>query len=240
MTDTPLPPDDDAPMTMAAEFALGLLEGDERVVAMRRLLAEPDFAAEVERWRDHFGLLFDAWPETAAPAHGAARIEAALAPKPVVANDNGGARLWQAIAGLSTAAAAVLLGFMILTPTAVTPPVVNVAPNPVLIAAITPTAKGAPVAALYDPRSGALRIGAAALADGAHSAELWVIGAEDKKPHSLGVLRAAAETQIALRDVDRLRLIAGATLAITIEVPGGSPTGLPQGPLVAAGPLARI
>ena len=240
MTDSPILPDDDAPMTMAAEYALGLLDGEERAAAMRRLLAEPDFAAEVERWRDHFAVLFDAWPEVAAPTAGAARIEAALAPKPVVANDNRGARLWQGIAGVSTAAAAALLGVMVLTPSPVPPPVVKVAPASLLVAAITPTAKGAPVAALYNPNSGALRIGAASLTDTAHSAELWVIGAEDKTPHSLGVLRPASETQLALRDADRQRLIAGATLAITIEVPGGSPTGKPQGPLVAAGPLAGI
>ena len=250
MTDTPLPPDDDAPMTMAAEFALGLLEGEERAVAMRRMLAEPGFAAEVERWRDHFGVMFDVWPEATAPADGAARIEAGLTPHTAAANDNRAVRRWQGIAALTSTAAAALLGVMVFGPSLVPPPAVGpvekVAPDPVLIAAITPTDMGAatdggtPVAALYEPRSGALRIGAAALADKSHSAELWVIGATDKVPHSLGVLRPGAETQIALRDADRQRLIAGATLAVTIEVPGGSPTGKPQGPLVAAGPLARI
>jgi len=244
MTDTPLPGDDDAPMTMAAEFALGLLDGEERATAMRRMLAEPGFAAEVERWRDHFGLLFDAWPEAAAPAGGVARIEAALTPRPVATNDNRAVRRWQGVAALTSAAAAALLGVMVFGPSLVPPPtvgpVVKVTPDPVLIAAITPSEKGAPVAALYEPRSGALRIGAAALADASHSAELWVISATDKTPHSLGVLRPGAETQLALRDADRQRLVAGATLAVTIEVPGGSPTGKPQGPLVAAGSLVGI
>lgn len=240
MTDAVLPPDDDAPLTMAAEFALGLLEGDERAVAMRRLLAEPGFAAEVERWRDHFGVMFDAWPEAAAPADSLARLQSALMLKPEATNDNRRVGLWQAIAGISTVAAAALLGVMVFGPSGVSPRVADVAPAPVLIAAIAPSEKGAPIAALYDPSTGALRVGAAALADSAHSAELWVIGARDKVPHSLGVLRPASETPVALTGADRARLMAGATLAITIEVPGGSPTGKPQGPLVAAGPLARI
>jgi anti-sigma-K factor RskA len=35
-------------------------------------------------------------------------------------------------------------------------------------------------------------------------------------------------------------LAQGITLAVTREIAGGSPTGAPQGPIVAAGPLATI
>lgn len=242
MTDTPLPPEDDAPMTMAAEFALGLLEGEERAAAMRRVLAEPGFAAEVERWRDHFGVMFAAWPEATAPADGAARIEAALIAKPVVANDNDGSALWKGIAGATSLAAAVLVGVLVLRP-APTPPapqIVRVSTGPTLVAAIAPTGKGAPIVAVYDASQSALRIAAADLADKRHSAELWVIPAGEKIPHSLGVLRSGSITQVALRQGNRQRVSAGATLAITIEAPGGSPTGLPQGPVIAAGPLTTI
>ena len=46
------------PDVAAAELALGLLEGDERAAALRRMLAEPAFARDVERWRERFGALF--------------------------------------------------------------------------------------------------------------------------------------------------------------------------------------
>ena len=51
----------------AAELALGLLEGDERAAALRRVLADPAFAREVEDWRNRMAGLFDDYREVAAP-----------------------------------------------------------------------------------------------------------------------------------------------------------------------------
>ena len=53
--ETMMPTDPDV---AAAELALGLLEGDDLAAALRRQLAEPAFAREVEQWRDHFATLF--------------------------------------------------------------------------------------------------------------------------------------------------------------------------------------
>ncbi|MGJ3628226.1 hypothetical protein AB5I41_17070 [Sphingomonas sp. MMS24-JH45] len=56
-------PEADTPIDMAAaELALGVLDGDERAAALRRVLAEPDFAREVARWRDYLAALFADWP----------------------------------------------------------------------------------------------------------------------------------------------------------------------------------
>lgn len=247
-TPPPAGPDPDMPdpdMT-AAEYALGLLEGEDRAAAMRRMLSEPEFAADVARWQRHFGLLFDRWPEAAAPANGLARLDAALDPAPVpppaAANDDDRTGLWKGIAGLSTLVAAALVGVIVLRP-APTPPVpqvVQAKPGPVLVAAIAPTAKGPPIAAIYDPQTGALRVAGADVVDAQHSAELWVIGTDDPVPHSLGVLRAGAKTDVAIAVADRRWIMAGATLAITAESPGGSPDGKPKGPVVAAGALSQI
>ncbi len=239
-------PDMPDPDMMAAEYALGLLDGDDRAAATRRMLSDPEFAADVARWQAHFGLLFDRWPDAAPPANGLARIDAALdpapAPPPAAANDDDRSGLWKGIAGLSSLVAAALVGVIVLRP-APTPPapqIVRTAPGPILVAAIAPTTKGAPIAAVYDLQSGALRVSAARLADADHSAELWVIGTDDPVPHSLGVLRAGAKTDVAVAGADRPRIMAGATLAITVEAPGGSPDGKPKGPVVAAGALTQI
>lgn len=252
MTGTPLPPDDGPPddggnAVSAAEFALGLLDGEDRAAAIRRVLADPAFAADVERWRMHFGVLFDAWPEVTPPPDGLARLEAALAPTRPIANDNPaearGNRLWQAIAGISTLVAATLAGVMVLRPAPVSSPppvVVQAAPGPVLVAALAPTGKGRPIAAIYDVARGDLRIGAADLTDRAHSAELWVIPATDKVPRSLGLLRAGGRTALTISAANQRRFAAGATLAVSLEAPGGSPDGTPKGPVVAAGALTPI
>ena len=75
--DPTLPPGAD-PDVAAAELALGLLEGDERAAALRRQLAEPAFAREVERWREHFGTLFASTVARVPPAHLAERNRIAL------------------------------------------------------------------------------------------------------------------------------------------------------------------
>lgn len=243
------PDDPNLPDMTAAELALGLLEGEERGAALRRMLADPDFAADAARWRDHFAALAEAFPEVAPPANGLTRLEAALAAPPaplaamppLAANDAAPVRRWQALAGLSTVAAAALLGVVLLrsAPPVPAPVVVAAKPGPVLVAAIAPTGKGTPVAAVYDPASGALRIAAVDLVDDAHSAELWVIGA-DKVPQSLGLMTNQTATRVAIAARLKGGFAAGATLAITAEAPGGSPNGKPQGPIVAAGTLSSI
>lgn len=235
----------------AAELALGLLDGDERASAMRRVLADPDFAAEVDRWRAHFGTLFTAWPEVDAPLGALARIERALTPAAPAANDNppsaqNGLRLWQGVAALSSIAAAALLVMVAQRPSMpVAPPPVEVAteepakPAPVLVAAIVPVKDGVPVAAVYDPASGSLRVGAADLVDRDHSAELWVI-AGDGVPRSLGLLAAATTSQRIVPTPVRRGLSAGSTLAISVEPVGGSPSGKPTGAVIATGALILI
>ena len=53
---------------LAAELALGLLEGDERADALRRVLSDPDFAAETAWWRERTGTMALDQAEEAPPA----------------------------------------------------------------------------------------------------------------------------------------------------------------------------
>ncbi len=252
MTDDLLP---ETPMT-AAELALGLLEGDERAAALRRTLTDPHFAAEVESWRDHFGVLFDAVPEIAAPEGGIARIEASIdakgnrLPGPAMraANDDGPVRFWRALAVASSIAATFLLAITLFAPSRVAPgtngPQIAQAGSPslpgtLLVAQIQPVKGSGPVAAVFDPATGSLRVSAAALVDARHSPELWVIPAGGT-PHSLGVLHARQPTAVAVRTNDRTRFAAGGTLAVTIEPIGGSPSGKPTGAVIAQGALTLI
>jgi len=83
-----------------------------------------------------------------------------------------------------------------------------------------------------------MRVTAQAMADATRSAELWVI-AGDGVPHSLGLLPAGGG-RMPVSSANRARLAAGATLAVSLEPIGGSPTGLPTGPVVATGALSKV
>ena len=235
-TDTGVPQD-----VVAAELALGLLEGEERSVALRRVLAEPGFAAQVEWWRSRFAALFDLWPERAAPSYVAERIEASLDGTAI--GTGGPAKVsrfpWPALAAFTSAIAACLLLFVMLRPEP-TVPVSQPAPVPrstSVLVAMLGDAKS-PVAAVYDPANGALRVAAGPGVPDARVAELWVIGG-DGVPHALGLL-SGQPTVLSPKGVDRGRIAPGATLAISVEPLGGSPTGLPTGPVVATGVVARV
>ncbi|CAN5357936.1 anti-sigma factor [soil metagenome] len=221
---------DDIDMT-AAELALGLLDGGERAAALRRVLAEPGFAREVEVWRAHFATLFAQWPEADAPDD-FPRIEAALSSPAVVKP-----RFWQSVAAASTLLAACLVLALLFRPGAA-PPTPAAAPAP-LVAALAPTDKSAPLAAVYDSAAGEIRVASATLAPNDRAAELWAI-AGDGVPHSLGLLTPGGATTVRIAGATRARMAAGTTLAVSVEPLGGSPTGLPTGPVVASGALSRV
>jgi len=62
--------------------------------------------------------------------------------------------------------------------------------------------------------------------------ELWAIASGTARPQPLGVIPADGILRIATVPAS---VRGGATLAISVEPPGGSPTGLPTGPVVFVG-----
>ncbi|MBY0521413.1 MAG: anti-sigma factor, partial [Sphingomonas sp.] len=142
--------------------------------------------------------------------------------------------------------AAILIGIIITQPQLIRPAPSSIADNgrraapALLVTQIAPTSGvNAPVAAIFDPVSGALRIAPATLVDPRHSAELWVIAA-DGVPHSLGVLAPGKPASVVIRGPNRPRFVAGSVLAVTIEPLGGSPDGKPTGAVVAKGALSVV
>lgn len=219
----------------AGELALGLLAGDERAASLRRVLADPEFAAAVEEWRARFDALLAEYPEVEPPAW----IERRL----IEMTD--GARRWRWATGAASLVAAGLAIALVLHPAGVQTPSPD--PRPSVTAAVTFAAamtpvgadKGSPFAALFDASRGQVRIPASIDVPNDRVAQLWRIGA-DGVPHSLGLLEGSGTTAIVLNAADRRALAAGATLAISLEPPGGSPTKLPSGPVVATGALTLI
>jgi len=65
-----------------------------------------------------------------------------------------------------------------------------------------------------------------------NSYELWVLPAGKGNPVSLGVLPRAGNLERVLTPDQRRYLLAGAKVAVSVEPDGGSPTGLPTGPVV--------
>lgn len=91
------------------------------------------------------------------------------------------------------------------------------------------------LSASYDAASGEMQIAPAAASRAEKkSLQLWLMPASGK-PASLGILPEQARGRIAIPSELRSGVADGATLAVTLEPFGGSPTGQPTGPMVASG-----
>lgn len=224
-------PDLAEPDVMVAELALGVLDGEARAIALRRVLAEPDFARDVEAWRGHLGAFFAAWPAVA-PPDGLERRIAATIDAPARAM-----RWWRTMAlGSALLAACLLVTIMLNRGGDVPTPARSAAIS--LVAALAPATPGPSLTAVYSDASATLRvIGPVPVVSG-RVAQLWAIGA-DGVPRSLGIARGGGPIAIRLSDDARRRIVAGATLAISDEAAGGSPAPVPTGPVIASGPLLR-
>ncbi|MBZ6377540.1 hypothetical protein B5C34_04410 [Pacificimonas flava] len=247
-------PAPDRPSIDAAEFVLGLLSDAEHQQARVRLQTDEAFRREVARWERFVAPLFEDSPEIAPSEEVLASLKRRL--------DRGGAlrrasndnpknvvpAFWRNYGVAMTFIAATLGAFLLLDtperpehgtympPTGAEAPARPQGPAEVLAARVSPE-EGIPVAVItYLPDSGELVVAPVSIAAGSEQVpELWFIPG-DGTPRSLGLIDAADGARVQLPDgFDR-----EATLAISIEPEGGSPTGAPTGPIVGTGTLSAI
>jgi anti-sigma-K factor RskA len=69
--------------------------------------------------------------------------------------------------------------------------------------------------------------------------ELWLIP-PGEKPHSLGLIDPDRPVTISVPASLLPKVNSEAILAVSLEPPGGSPTGQPTGPVIANGKLAAL
>lgn len=245
MDDALTPADEQA--VLAAELALGVLEGEALAEALRRKLADPAFAAEVTAWEVRLApLSADIAEDTSVNVWSAVaqRIGTeAAAPAPVVAaNDDGDpARGWRYGTFTATAVAAALAVILIARPPPVAPAPVEIvrAPDQVVVAQLAGSGDAARLAANYDPLAGAMRVRAIAIPKSDLVPELWVIPG-DGVPRSLGIVSASGTTDVDLSPENRALIADGATLAITMEPLAGAPHAAPSSTPIATGKISVI
>ena len=221
---------------LAAEYVLGVLPAGTRRDVAARIEADAGFRALVEEWEERLSPLNADYAQVPPPATAKAAIDrrlfaAATAPaqKP---------NLWQSLAfwrGLAVAALAGLAVIFIL-PFSLDPP-----PAPArFVAAMQADASPVRYVALYEAGTGS--IGLTRLAgepEAGRDFELWLIEGGNA-PRSLGLLPEGETARLALAPELASRISDGATLAISDEPDGGSPTGAPTGAVLALGALRGI
>lgn len=228
------------PDMLAAEYALGVLDGEERRAAAARVVADPDFATDVGAWEDRLAPLIAETLAIEPPAQVWPRIAAAVGAAPGIWSN---IVFWRGatVAGIAAAAAslAIVATPGLWQPPTPTPVIIPPAPLPVQVATLVlKPGQPAAVVATLDPNSRQLVLTPVSLKLTAkQSPELWVIP-EGQAPISLGVMDLTQPYRIPLpADLQG----AGRTtsqLVVTAEQLGGSPDKKPHGQAIAAGKFA--
>lgn len=219
---------------LAAEYVLGVLDPADRPAVAARIERDRDFAVLVDAWAARLSPLDDAYRAAPPPASVKAALDrrlhdATASPKP---------SLWSSLAfwrGLSAAALAVA-AFAVIAPLLLPAP----PPAERLVALLASDGSDVRYVVVYDPAENDVSLNhlAGDRAEG-RDFELWLIEG-DKAPVSAGIIAVGGNIHIVLPPELAARLAAGAVLAISMEPKGGSPTGAPTGPVVAAGDLRSI
>ncbi len=235
----------------AAEYALGTLDQAERAQAVAMTAADPDFAALVRGWELRLGELQAMVAPVEPPAELWQRIKARVVhtqqdarprlmerPRP---RPSGGAeivdlsrrlRRWQGAAVAAAALAATLSLFIAVREVTRAP-----APGGRLVAVLQRDAASPGFLLTVDVATKTFtmrKVGAETPAG--RSYELWLVSDKFPAPRSLGLVEGDFTMRPALAKYDAAT-INGATYAVSLEPPGGSPTGAPTGPVVFTGKL---
>lgn len=225
---------------LAGIYVLGALEADEARAVEELAARDGGVALAVEAWQNRLAPLAAAVGARPAPAELWSRIEASIGPGEGVADIPPQpappltplGRAWRSVAVWRTATAALALAAAFAGVTLLSRP----EPAP-FAAALAPMGSPAPVflAQLRSDGSLAVRPLAPVQVAPGKDLELWALPDGAKTPTSLGVLPAIG------RSVPSKLVPSGPTqLLVSLEPTGGSPTGLPTGPVLYGGMLRRL
>ena len=218
---------------LAAEFVLGLLEGEDLLAARARAQSDAAFAEKITYWQDRLAPLADTIAPRTPRAELWPRIEAALASESEAAGSESAKivslrrnlRRWQWAGGFS-AAAAVVLAFLAL---------------PQLIATMPIEGTPLSLALTYLPEDDSLLVGAVGLAaDGVHDHEIWFVPDSGGDLVSLGVVTPGRVVAHDVPERVARALHEGSQLVLTREPLGGKPPDTAAGPVVAEARFTTI
>ena len=224
----------DSGRILAAEYVLGVLGAQERREVERRLAQEPALASEVAFWEERLAGLADAVPPVEPSPDIWSRIERATA---APATASGG--IWQSLAfwrvfaiGSAALAAASIaaLAYIGMMPSARAP-----------LMATLGNAGGQPnfVATVNANGTSITVVPAALLTNDPRAIELWIIQ-PGGRPRSLGLVQPGQPIRLVIPPDLVGQITPETTLAVSLEPPGGSPTGQPTGPVIASGKLTAL
>jgi len=218
---------------LVAEYALGLMGKAEERAFAQRLDAEPLLFKEYELWLENLSPMVSRLPDPTPSAKLKTRVEHHVFGESIPQSTRR-SPWWEFlqpkfIGGLLVISLLSLILYRAIPPAFVATHVAELATADQSLA----------MTAKYDLTAKQLRVSTVTGKPAANrDFELWVIAGDDP-PASLGVITTDATQNIAVPEALTQKLI-GATLAISDEPLGGSPTGQPTGAVLATAAVGAI
>jgi len=224
---------------LAAEYVTGTLRGGARRRFQSLLPAHPSLQRAVSQWQDRLLPLTSTITPVAPPARVWQRIEEQLDGRraPAVSATPIKDRidrwrslaLWRSVAGLATVAA-IALAVVVANPPPSLPPILVVLSTPAT--AGSPASPSLVASVSSDGRALVTRPIVPVSLQPDRALQLWALPTQGA-PRSLGLISADGTTAL-----PGSRIQSDVTaLAVSVEPPGGSPTGQPTGPVILTGAL---
>lgn len=221
---------------LAGEYVLGTLRGPARRRFERLVQDDPLLWQEVARWESRLGTLGEALPELPPPSHVWTAIKAetgfddATAPALGTAPDTGLLHRLSFWRGFSLVAAGLAAALFVIVVLPGEQPL-----TPTQVATLQgENAKGAWLVRVARDGTGEITPVGSPDAPRGKDLELWLLRNNDQPPLSVGLASTVDRVRFRLPD----GTTDGTGFAISVEPPGGSPTGLPTGPVIFVGNLA--
>lgn len=219
----------------AAEYVLGTLDADARAELERRLPGDPALRAEVYAWQDRLLPLATRGPAAEPPADLWPAIAARVAPpRADAANDAvwRSRQRWRATALLAMAASVALAAVLVLRP-----PETQVRYITLLQAPDTQRT-GWVVEAISGERIRLVPLEPGAALPPDRSLQFWTKPQGAERPTSLGLVQPGTRLELPAQRSPGLG--EQQLFELTLEPRGGSPTGLPTGPILFVGRSLRL
>ena len=242
---TGLPPDGDD--IGAAEYVLGTMDAAARTAFAARIARDPALARAIDAWRVRLAPMADEIAPVVPPMHLWHRVRTrvglddATRPAPAAWWDR--VAFWRGLsmAGIAATAACVIALIALPREPALPTQAHSALPHPVRLVATMNDGKGRStyMAAVDDDACTIVLMPLVRDPTPGQVPQVWYVS-RDGTPHSIGVGTDAPMQALSVPAAVRTQVRESDTLAVSMEPPGGSPTGRPTGFMIGRGQLTHL
>lgn len=221
---------------LAAEFVLRTLPPElEEQLAWRRS-TEPDFARRIDAWEQRLAGLNGNFPDIEPPKSVKAALDRQLFATTATARPALSSRIgfWRSLALGATALAAVAVAWPIMTQQ-------SSQGGALSVATLNGETADNSFVIVYNEAENLLNVRrqSETVTAAGQDLQLWAI-VGDAAPVPVGIIGRDGNGNHPVTAEEKVLFAKNPTFAVSVEPLGGSPTGLPTGPVIAAGPLKKI